>query len=140
VTGEEGGVGGRVVVVEQLEQIGEAAFLTAAGLAAEARIAVGGHRPIPAVGTDEVVLVGHRRPRIETHDARHPGKRRPRALVQHPPLRAAIPVPAATVPGAHTRAGWRPFPAVSARSGHVAADMAPTTPPSCPPFPPRRPA
>ena len=65
VAGEERRVRRRVVVVEQLEQVGEPALLAAAGLTAEAGVAVGGHRPVAAVGADEVVLVRHRRLRIE---------------------------------------------------------------------------
>ena len=61
VAGEERRVRRRVVVVEQLEQVREPAFLAPAGLAAEAGVAVGAHRAVAAVRADEVVLVTHRR-------------------------------------------------------------------------------
>ena len=61
VAGEERRHRRRVVVVEQLEQVGEAALLAAPGLAAEAGVAVGAHRPVAAVGADEVALASHRR-------------------------------------------------------------------------------
>jgi len=59
VAREEGRVGRRVVVVEQFVQIGKAALLAPARLAPEAGVAVGSHRPVAAMRTDEVVLVTH---------------------------------------------------------------------------------
>src|SRR3989440_11900661 len=57
VAHEEGGVGGRVVVVEQLEQEAEAALVAAPGLTAETCRALAGGGAVAAVGTDEEV--GH---------------------------------------------------------------------------------
>ena len=56
----------RVVIVEQLEQVREAAFVAAANVAPEALGPVGTHRPGAAVGTDEVVLDRHRLVSITT--------------------------------------------------------------------------
>ena len=58
VAHEEGGVGRRVVVVEQFEQERETALGAALGLAGEADVAVELARPVSAVGADE--RVGHR--------------------------------------------------------------------------------
>ena len=53
VADEEGGVGRRVVVVEQLEDEAEAALRAALGARAEAGRAVGAQLPVPAVRADE---------------------------------------------------------------------------------------
>src|SRR5207244_10090945 len=53
VADEEGRVRVRVVVVEQLEEESEAAFLAAARRGAEARGPLGGSAPVSAVGTNE---------------------------------------------------------------------------------------
>ena len=55
VADEEGGVGRRVVVVEQLEEEAEAALRAALRLAAEAGGAVGRGRAVSAVRADEEV-------------------------------------------------------------------------------------
>jgi hypothetical protein len=67
VAGEERGVGSRVVVVEQLEEVGEAAFVATPRLPAEAGVAIGPHRAVAAMRADEVMLARHRRRRIEGH-------------------------------------------------------------------------
>ena len=61
VAGEERRIWRRVVVVEQLEQVGEPALLASPGLAGPERDrSLGCHRPVAAVGADEVMLARHR--------------------------------------------------------------------------------
>ena len=59
VAREERGSRSRVVIVEQLEQIGKAALLAATRLTSKACIPVRSHRTVPAVRADEVMLVSH---------------------------------------------------------------------------------
>ncbi len=67
VAREERGGRRRVVIVEQLEQVGEPAFLASARFTPESGVTVGPHRTVAAMGADEVVLVRHVAPRIVSH-------------------------------------------------------------------------
>src|SRR5207245_2155575 len=109
VAGEERRVRSRVVVVEQLEQVGKPALLTTPRLAAKPGVAVGPHRAVSAVGTNEVVLPRHCRRRIATADEGAAS------------LKEGTTAPAAATPGARTRAWLPPGRVGCARSGRAGA-------------------